>query len=150
MRAEEVAEWLVECRFALEQENFASEDKSLAGAAAIRDLIAERDAALLALGKLRMCVVCGKTADADKPWPDCETPNCCTPDATPQEAWQHWRDLWHADRAKWSAERDRLRGASLRALDCLLGCAAPTGGCDDRAAYEDAIAALKRAALEQK
>ena len=46
-------------------------------------------------------------------------------------------------------ENERLRGASLRALDCLLGCVAPTGGCDDRAAYEDAIAALKRALLEQ-
>jgi hypothetical protein len=106
---------------------------------------AERDRAMksceqisVRLGERRMCLNCGKTRSASEPkddLPECGSPEfpglaACTWDATPEEAWQIWRDR----ACQWRAERDALAEALRRIVgqgerrDCtdltlLAGCA---------------------------
>jgi hypothetical protein len=60
----------------------------------------ERDVALEKAGLLRMCVNCGASAPAEcdrlaSP-PSCPSPDACSFDMTPHEAWQYWRKKYHA------------------------------------------------------
>ena len=67
----------------------------------------------------RMCVNCGKYAPKDhdrtQPLPECvdkEGCSACTFDMTAQEAWQHWRQIAHdqrAEMARLTKERDEAR-----------------------------------------
>lgn len=76
-------------------------------------LYAEREALQVEFGQRRICVNCGKTRPAGEPkdaLPECQHPDypglaACTWDATPQEAWEHWRKIAHDERA----EREALR-----------------------------------------
>ena len=93
----------------------------------IERLTRERDLALVDLGRARMCVNCGKVMDADAVKPGDDLPECrdttpgptegfaaCQFDTTPQEAWQVWRDRWHAQHAEIAALRaqvERMREA---------------------------------------
>jgi hypothetical protein len=43
------------------------------------------------------------------------------------------------------AENAALRAAGAEALNVMIGCVAPMGGCDDRRDYDNAIDGLKRA-----
>lgn len=47
----------------------------------------------------RMCVNCGRIRAAEAgrvdPGTDCQSPDACTWDLTPEEAWQYWRDKYH-------------------------------------------------------
>ena len=70
----------------------------------------------------RMCVNCGKTVTAShprhKPIPECVGPDglsACTFDATPDEAWQIWRDRCHELRKELAtacAQIERLKDAA--------------------------------------
>lgn len=72
------------------------------GALPIRALAAERDDALEQLGKMRMCVNCGKLIDSALPketvLPECigeDGLSACLFNLTPLEAWQHWSRRAH-------------------------------------------------------
>lgn len=69
--------------------------------------LSERDALRERVGETRMCVNCGRYAqrehDRVEPLADCPSPDACTFDMTPDEAWQYWREKYHALRAKLDA-----------------------------------------------
>ncbi len=56
------------------------------------------------LGITRMCVNCGATRPAEEgretSGADCKSPNACTWDHTPHEAFEHWRREAHARSAR--------------------------------------------------
>ena len=86
------------------------------------------DRAVKAEGNARLCLSCGRSApashDRGQPGPDCPAPDACTFDLTLDEAWQHWREKAHKERAraeKAEVERDRLRIVSGNLLDVLKG-----------------------------
>jgi hypothetical protein len=86
-----------------------------------RALDAERDTLRAELGKVRMCVNCGKTIDASSPrqtsLPTCENKDgmsACTFDMTPAEAVEFWRVKAHMERTR--AERAEAELAEARAL----------------------------------
>ena len=97
-------------------------------------LTRERDEALLAAGKVRLCVNCGRLEDATTTRRSDDLPECrdadglsaCTFDATPQEAVEIWARRWHetcARAAATEAERDALKAevADLK-LDVIAFC----------------------------
>ncbi len=72
------------------------------------------------LGHSRMCLNCGQTVDAKAvqrgdDLPECRGPDglsACTFDATPQEAWEHWRKIAHEQRneiKRLTKDRDEAR-----------------------------------------
>lgn len=62
--------------------------------AQLADAKADRDR-LAAANSFRMCVNCGvvvpSSHDRAQPGPGCKSPDACTFDLTPREAWEHWR-----------------------------------------------------------
>lgn len=71
----------------------------------------------------RMCVACGTRVPAShdraQPGPGCPSPDACTFDLTPHEAWQHWRAVAHqraVENTALRAERDAIQAA---ARDCF-------------------------------
>jgi hypothetical protein len=94
------------------------------GKAELEAVKAERDRAMQAceqmavrLGERRMCLNCGKTRPASEPkddLPECTSPEfpglaACTWDATPEEAWQVWRDRAYEARGERAALAEALQ-----------------------------------------
>jgi DNA-directed RNA polymerase subunit RPC12/RpoP len=79
----------------------------------------EMDDAKLLLSEMRMCVNCGRRTGSDHnramPLPDCTSPDACTFDLTPDEAWLYWRQIAHDVRV----ERDDLRAKLAEAVGAL-------------------------------
>lgn len=102
--------------------------------AALGKVEVERQDAMLRLSEMRMCVNCGRKTGADHnrnmPLPDCPAPDACTFDTTPDEAWQHWRQKAHDQRAR--AEAAESSAARLqRENDTLRSNARAQGLVDD-------------------
>jgi broad specificity phosphatase PhoE len=106
---------------------------------------AERDRAMqsceqiaVRLGERRMCLNCGKTRAASEPkddLPECTSPEfpglaACTWDATPDEAWQIWRDRAYQARA----ERGARIAPTFEAIAAWM--AAEAEGCRSQSARD--------------
>ena len=134
--------------------------EAIADAAHIKALTARAERAETLLGERRMCLNCGRTAPAShdraEPGPGCVSPDACTFDLTPDEAWHYWRKVAHdlRDRAKAAeaalarVDTETLERAAKVAENCFLIVAPETvsqrvGTESNRAAIAAAIRALK-------
>lgn len=106
-------------------------------AAEIARLTAERDEAIaradLLTGALRMCVNCGKTRSSSEPkdgLPACSHPDypgmaACTWDATPQEAWEHWRKITYDERTRAETAEAQVKRLAKAGAPILLALQGP-------------------------
>jgi hypothetical protein len=121
----------------------------------MRDAECKRDELLMLLGKMRICLNCGRTRDADegrcKPGEGCPSPDACTWDHTPQEAIAKASHIAHCERLRAAAADARL-AVMVEALERIAGASEGDADLDEWGAAEvarTAIRALKPTSLQK-